>query len=76
MVPMRFFGMSRKTIILPFDPQHPDFDREARSEAEYMALPGARVADDRDVFPAARPGEYLMSRRSATSNLFRVILPD
>lgn len=75
-VPLRFFGMSRRSIELPFDARRPDFDRDARTEAAYLALPGAKVINERDMFPAIRPGEYLMSRRSSVTNLYRVILPD
>ncbi|MEO6120115.1 MAG: protein kinase, partial [Terriglobales bacterium] len=76
MVPLRFFGMSRRTVVLPFDPKRPDFDGEARTEADYIALPGSKLINERDVFPGMHSREYLMSRRSSVSNLYRVTLPE
>ncbi|HUQ95693.1 MAG TPA: protein kinase [Bryobacteraceae bacterium] len=71
---LKYFGLqSRKTAVLPFAKIAVDM---TRSEAEFAKLPGVRLIDEADVFPASRPGEYLMSRRSASSNLFRISLPD
>jgi eukaryotic-like serine/threonine-protein kinase len=73
---LKFFGLqSRKTALLPFDQARKALGR-ARSDEQFAKLPGVRMIDEENVFPALRPGEYLMSRRTALANLYRITLPE
>ncbi len=76
---LKYFGIySDKTLALPLKPgSAPPALKTAgwRSEKDAASLPGARLINERDLFPGPGPSFYAFTRTSAQTNLFRIHLP-
>jgi len=67
---------SSKTVAIPYRSGEPPNGSLAAmsSEAQFAKIPGARFVDEQYLFPGRSPDEYVMSRRSVKTNLFRLYL--
>ncbi len=76
-VPVRYFGLgSGKTLVIPTSPGSPPpaFVHGASTEQELERIPGAHLINDDNVYPTQTRAHYVIARRSAKTNLFRIYL--
>lgn len=69
-----FFPGSTKTLALPITPGSapPALLRGVASEADALKIRGVRVINEDNVIPGANPSEYVFTRKTVTTNLFRL----
>ena len=75
-VPLRYFGLSSgKTLVIPTSAgSPPPFVPGTSSEEELERIPGAHLINEDNVYPTQTRARYVMARRSAKTNLFRIYL--
>ena len=70
------FG-SLKTAIIPIHGNAPPvFTNGFGSESDFARIPGARLINYQSVSPGASPNTFVMARRSAKANLFRIYVDE
>ncbi len=78
-VSLQFFSIeSRKTLVVPLRPTSAPpllTPRSDVTEQYFASLPGARMIDEKDVFPGPDINTYAFYRRSSRTNLYRVRVP-
>lgn len=78
-ISLQFFAIeSQKTLVVPLQPASPPpllTPRPDLKEQYFASLPGARMINEKDVFPGADINTYAFSRRSSRTNLYRLRLP-
>jgi hypothetical protein len=78
-VSLQFFAIeSQKTLVVPLKPASPPpllTPRPGVKEPYFASLPGARLIDEKDVFPGPDSNTYAFFRRSSRMNLYRLKLP-
>jgi hypothetical protein len=78
-VSLQYFGLrTGRTVILPYRSDVPPerlWPKGLRTEVDIAANPGARVINERNVFPAHVSSAYLFWRRTTFSNLYRIPIP-
>jgi DNA-binding beta-propeller fold protein YncE len=78
-VSLQFFAIeSQKTLVVPLKPASAPpllTPRPDVKEPYFASLPGARLIDEKDVFPGPDSNTYAFYRRSSRTNLYRLKLP-
>lgn len=78
-ISLQFFAIeSQKTLVLPLKPASAPpllTPRPDVKEPYFASLPGARLIDEKDVFPGPDSNTYAFYRRSSRTNLYRLKLP-
>ena len=67
-----------KTLVVPLKPASAPpllTPRPDVKESYFASLPGARLIDEKDVFPGPDSNTYAFYRRSSRTNLYRLRLP-
>ena len=78
---LQYFGLrTGRTVVLPYRSDVPLVEqlwpKGLGTETDISANPGAKVINERDVFPTRAPSSYLFWRRTTHSNLYRIAIPD
>ena len=71
-------GMNRRTVAIPVRPGKalPKLSPLGlRSDHDLLALPGAQVIEEEDVFPGPSPSIYAFTRKTTRRNLYKIPLP-
>jgi eukaryotic-like serine/threonine-protein kinase len=78
-VSLQFFAIeSTKTLVVPLKPASAPpllTPRSGTKEPYFASLPGARLINEKDVFPGPDINTYAFYRRSSRTNLYRLRLP-
>jgi hypothetical protein len=78
-VSLQFFAIeSQKTLVVPLKPASAPpllTPRPDVKEQYFASLPGARLINEKDVFPGPDISTYAFYRRSSRTNLYRLRLP-
>ena len=74
-VGFRYLGFgSKKTAIVPVQPGSPPptWINNIRADSDIRNIPGARLVPEDNVYAGRSGGEYVVARKSAKANLFRI----
>lgn len=69
-----FFQESRRTLAFPITPGSPPVAllKDIHSEADALKIRGVRLINEESVVPTDSPRDYVFTRKTVTSNLFRL----
>jgi hypothetical protein len=76
-ITLRYLGYgSKKSAMVPLAPgaAPPAWVNNIRSDSDITKIPGARLLDEDNVYPTQSGGGYVIARKSARTNLFRIYL--